>query len=79
MSLIYVPLEHLDNRYTKHLDRDISYFFMINDIDYIKILNEFPQLQKTVSSTKLNISKIYIKTYLNNNYIYFEQDTKFFN
>ena len=42
MSLIYVPLEHLDNRYTKHLDRDISYFFMINDIDYIKIFPDIP-------------------------------------
>ena len=42
MSLIYVPLEHLDNRYTKHLDRDISYFFMINNIDYIKIFPDIP-------------------------------------
>ena len=47
-----------------NVNRDVISRFLdgkkINHIDYIKILNEFPQLQKTVSVTKLNISKIYM-------------------
>jgi len=35
--LIYVPLEHIDQRYTVHLDRDIERYLNDNDIPYNKI------------------------------------------
>ena len=39
--IIYVPLEHIDGRYTVHMDRDITNYFVANNIDFIKIM---PQL-----------------------------------
>ncbi len=38
MKLIYVPLEHIDGRYTIHMDRDIEKYLLSNSIDYIKII-----------------------------------------
>ena len=40
--IIYVPLEHIDGRYTVHMDRDITNYFVANNIDFIKIM---PDLQ----------------------------------
>ena len=36
-KIIYVPLEHIDSRYTVHLDRDITKHLDIEHSDYIKI------------------------------------------
>ena len=36
--IIYVPLEHIDGRYTVHMDRDISNYFIDNNIEFIKIM-----------------------------------------
>ena len=36
--IIYVPLEHIDGRYTVHMDRDITNYFVANNIDFIKIM-----------------------------------------
>ena len=33
--LVYAPLEHLDSRYTTHLDRDILSYLNNSDIPYI--------------------------------------------
>jgi hypothetical protein len=38
--IIYVPLEHIDGRYTVHMDRDIMEYFVNNDIEFIKIMPE---------------------------------------
>ena len=38
--IIYVPLEHIDGRYTVHMDRDITNYFVNNDIEFIKIMPE---------------------------------------
>ena len=37
-KLIYVPLEHIEGRYTKHLDRDITNYLELHNIDYLKIM-----------------------------------------
>tara|TARA_Y100000592_G_scaffold96886_2_gene166254 strand:- start:37 stop:993 length:957 start_codon:yes stop_codon:yes gene_type:complete len=36
-KLIYVPLEHIDKRYTVHLDNDIENYLKENNVNYIKI------------------------------------------
>ncbi len=36
-NLIYVPLEHIDKRYTSHLDRDITFYLKNENIDFIKV------------------------------------------
>lgn len=33
--IVYFPLEHVDSRYTTHMDRDILEYFKINQIEYI--------------------------------------------
>lgn len=38
--IIYVPLEHIDGRYTTHMDRDIQEYLIRNEIDFIKIMPE---------------------------------------
>lgn len=35
--VIYVPLEHIDGRYTVHMDRDILEYFNSNNIDYVYV------------------------------------------
>lgn len=47
-KIIYVPLEHIDGRYTVHMDRDIEQYFEDNNIEYIKIMpsQETPALPK---------------------------------
>jgi glycosyltransferase involved in cell wall biosynthesis len=40
--IIYVPLEHIDKRYTTHLDRDITNYLNTNLIEYIKV--EAPEI-----------------------------------
>jgi len=37
-KLIYVPLEHIEGRYTVHMDRDITNYLEDNGIEYLKIL-----------------------------------------
>jgi len=39
-KIIYVPLEHIDGRYTVHMDRDIELYLNENDIEYVKIMPE---------------------------------------
>lgn len=36
-KIIYVPLEHIDSRYTIHLDRDITQYLQSTDLEFIKI------------------------------------------
>ena len=36
--IIYVPLEHIDGRYTVHMDRDVTNYLVANNIDFIKIM-----------------------------------------
>ena len=38
--IIYVPLEHIDGRYTVHMDRDIIDYLDSNNISYVKIMPE---------------------------------------
>lgn len=37
-KLIYVPLEHIEGRYTIHMDRDIQNYLDQNGVDYVKIM-----------------------------------------
>lgn len=37
-KLIYIPLEHIDGRYTVHMDRDIENHLLKEGIDYVKIM-----------------------------------------
>lgn len=47
-KIIYVPLEHIDGRYTVHMDRDIQRYLDENHIPYVKIMptTETPPLPK---------------------------------
>ena len=36
--LIYVPLEHIEGRYTVHMDRDIEAYLNAQDIEYVKVM-----------------------------------------
>ncbi len=44
--LIYVPLEHIDGRYTVHMDRDIEAYLNAEGLEYVKIMptTETPSL-----------------------------------
>lgn len=48
--LYYIPLEHLDSRYTKHLDRDIEMFLKNFGVKYKKI---YPNLIPSPSKRKI--------------------------
>jgi len=37
-KIIYVPLEHIDGRYTVHLDRDIQNYLILQGREYVKIM-----------------------------------------
>jgi hypothetical protein len=37
-KLIYVPLEHIDGRYTVHMDRDIETYLQKHNINYVKVI-----------------------------------------
>jgi glycosyltransferase involved in cell wall biosynthesis len=37
-KVIYVPLEHIDGRYTVHMDRDIERYLSANNIQYLKVM-----------------------------------------
>ena len=37
-KLIYVPLEHIEGRYTVHLDRDITNYLEHNSIESLNFL-----------------------------------------
>ena len=39
--LIYVPLEHIEGRYTVHMDRDITNYLDEKGIDYLKIMPDW--------------------------------------
>ena len=45
-KLIHVPLEHIEGRYTVHMDRDITNYLEENNIEYIKVvpINDKPSL-----------------------------------
>ena len=43
--LVYAPLEHLDQRYTTHLDRDIREYLDRNNINYIYLEPPFLYLR----------------------------------
>lgn len=47
-KIIYVPLEHIDGRYTVHMDRDIQRYLDEHNIPYVKIMptTETPPLPK---------------------------------
>lgn len=47
-KIIYVPLEHIDGRYTVHMDRDIQRYLDENHIPYVKVMPtmETPPLPK---------------------------------
>lgn len=40
-KIIYVPLEHIDSRYTIHMDRDIMSYLIRNNYDFIRIPTPF--------------------------------------
>jgi hypothetical protein len=44
--LVYVPLEHIDGRYTVHMDRDIEAYLNAEGLEYVKIMptTETPSL-----------------------------------
>ena len=44
--LIYVPLEHIDGRYTVHMDRDIEAYLNAEGLEYVKVMptTETPSL-----------------------------------
>jgi len=46
--LVYVPLEHIEGRYTVHMDRDIEKYLIDNHIEYVKVMPtyETPALPK---------------------------------
>ncbi len=37
-KIIYIPLEHIDGRYTVHMDRDIENYLQSNNLEYVKIM-----------------------------------------
>jgi hypothetical protein len=37
-KLVYVPLEHIDGRYTVHMDLDIEKYLLEHEIEYVKIM-----------------------------------------
>jgi glycosyltransferase involved in cell wall biosynthesis len=47
-KLIYIPLEHIDGRYTVHLDRDIENYLIASGRQYVKVMptTETPPLPK---------------------------------
>ena len=44
--LVYVPLEHIDGRYTVHMDRDIEAYLNAEGLEYVKVMptTETPSL-----------------------------------
>lgn len=83
-KIIYVPLEHIDSRYTIHMDRDIMSYLIRNDFDFIRIptpftINKAPKGMfldaantiKTKSYQMQEIAKLYEEGKVDN-------DTKFF-
>ena len=41
-KIIYLPLEHIEQRYTQALDRDITEYLESNNIEHIKIYPDIP-------------------------------------
>jgi glycosyltransferase involved in cell wall biosynthesis len=37
-KIIYIPLEHIDGRYTVHMDRDIENYLNEQNIEYVKVM-----------------------------------------
>ena len=37
-KIIYIPLEHIDGRYTVHMDRDIEKYLQDSNLEYVKIM-----------------------------------------
>jgi glycosyltransferase involved in cell wall biosynthesis len=83
-NIIYVPLEHIDSRYTIHMDKDIMNHLIKNNFDFIRIPTPFTidkapkgmfldaaNTIKTKSYQMQEIAKLYEEGKVNN-------DTKFF-
>ena len=41
-KIIYLPLEHIESRYTTHMDRDITSYLEKSDLHCIKIYPDIP-------------------------------------
>jgi len=41
-KIIYLPLEHIESRYTAHMDRDITKYLENNEIEFYKIYPDIP-------------------------------------
>jgi glycosyltransferase involved in cell wall biosynthesis len=89
-KLIYVPLEHIDQRYTIHLDNDIELYLNKNNVNYIKIkppLIEKRDLKgmfldasgtiKTKSKQINEIAELYDKGLIDNDTTFFFSDLWF--
>lgn len=89
-NLIYVPLEHIDQRYTVHLDRDITKYLNDKKIKYIKVmqpilLGNLPkgmflnagETIKTKSHQIFEIAKLYEKGLVTNETTFFFSDLWF--
>jgi len=86
MQVIYVPLEHIDTRYTKHLDRDIIDYLNSKQINYTKIYPDIKPIDKIKSGSFLDseftiqfksaqmqeIARLYLEDKINSgDYIFF--------
>ena len=36
-KIIYVPLEHIEGRYTVHMDRDILNYLNVNNVPFVRV------------------------------------------
>jgi hypothetical protein len=89
--LIYVPLERLVNRYTVHLDDDITHYLQSNGIEHIKVESTDTQTMQAPSgmflhpaltiNTKANqisqIAKLYAAGHVTNDTTFFFSDLWF--
>ena len=44
-KIIYLPLEHIENRYTVHMDRDITEYLENSEKEFIRIYPDIPVLK----------------------------------
>ena len=54
MQIIYVPLEHIDTRYTKHLDEDIVNYLESKKIKYTRIYPDIKPINKIKTGSFLD-------------------------
>jgi len=91
MQVIYVPLEHIDTRYTKHLDEQIINYLENNNIQYIRIYPNIKTINKIKNGSFLDaeytiqfksaqmqeIAKLYYEDKINNGDQFFFSDIWF--